>query len=62
MTIKELPPPKFKSESAVIELIRGMFDVAFTHRIIYLEINYKLKGSSEIKSHSIVTKDSLGID
>jgi len=60
--IKEMPQPRFTSESSVVELVRGMIDVAVDKRITYLEINYKTKGDPTLRSCSIVTKDDHGID
>ena len=60
--IKEMPPPIFKSEQSIVEMIRGMIDVCILSRITYLEINYKVKGDGTLRSCSIVTKDDHGVD
>lgn len=57
--IKQLPPPNFKSQEAVVELIRGMLDISKDEVITYLEINYKIKNERTFKSKSIVTSNEL---
>lgn len=57
--VKELEPKQSKSANAIVELLRGKLDQAFSEKVVFLEITTRVSGKTS-ESISISCHDLDG--